>query len=369
MVSQDQSVFGAGVGNLTGTYSFNFAGISSTSAEESAVGEFTASGVGNNGIAAIFADSPTTPGRIDTDASGAATLAASTYSISSGRGSMTLNTSAPATLVFTFYTVSASQAKFMESDSSGAILVGDAFKQQASATCAWGLNALSGSTVFETFGASSGVVIADVGSFTASNNGTTGAVGTGSIDENSGGSVSSQIGTLSGTYTVDPCGRGTLTIGSHSYVFYVVSAAKAVLQETTSGIVAHGLLVQPTGGPFVNSSFGGSYALTLSGTNAAGAAGQREDIVGQLTADGAGTVKSGSIDINSFGATQTGVAISGAYAPNPAGSLRATIGPLTSTPTVTLPQQLVLYLVSPTQFYVLDTDATGTAIGTLENQF
>jgi hypothetical protein len=42
---------------------------------------------------------------------------------------------------------------------------------------------------------------------------------------------------------------------------------------------------------------------------------------------------------------------------------------LTSTPTVTLPQQLVLYLVSPTQFYVLDTDATGTAIGTLENQF
>jgi hypothetical protein len=369
MLAQDQSVFGAGVGNLAGTYSFNFAGISNASAEQSAVGEFTASGVGLNSVAAIFADSPTTPGRIDTDAAGATTLAASTYSISSGRGSMTLNTSAPATLVFSFYVVSASQSKFLESDSSGAILVGDAFKQQASATCAWGLNALKGSAVFETFGASSGVAIADVGSFTASNNGTTGAVSAGSIDENSGGSVSSQIGTLSGGYSVDSCGRGTLTIGSHSYVFYVVSAAKAVLQETTSGIVAHGSLVQPTGGPFMNSSLSGSYALSLSGTNAAGAAGQRQDIVGQLTADGAGAVKSGSLDINSFGPTQTGVAISGTYAPNPTGSLRAKVPSLMSTPAVAMPQNLVLYLVSPTQFYALDTDATGTAVGTLDNQF
>jgi hypothetical protein len=32
-------------------------------------------------------------------------------------------------------------------------------------------------------------------------------------------------------------------------------------------------------------------------------------------------------------------------------------------------RKVVLYLVSPTQFYVLDTDMAGTAIGTLGDQF
>jgi hypothetical protein len=356
MIAQDGSVFRAGNGNLTGTYSFGLAGVSPSGAQEAVSGDFTADGFGT-----IGANSPTTPGEMDINAGGAQPLATKTvYSVSpTGRGTLALNNGS-STLNFSLYVISASRAKFLEVDAASSILVGDAYKQQAGFPCQWAANVLSGPTVFETTGVvtASGVYIADVGSFSATN----GAVSAGSIDENNGGTYTPPTGTLTGNYTVDPCGRGALTLGTHSYVFYVISPSSAILQETTSGIVANGFLAQaPSGASFANSSLNGSYALQLSGTDAAGTSGKREDIGGQLTADGAGTVKSGSFDINDFGTTSTGVAINGTYLPT-SGSLRATM-PLSPT------RNLVLYLVSPTLFYVLDADAAGAASGVLYNQF
>ncbi len=371
--------------NLSGTYSFSFAGVSTSATEESAVGEFAANGFGT--ISPGSSVAPLAPGEMDINAGGPVTLAGTTYSISSnGRGTMTLGG-----LTFSFYPVSASRAKFIEIDSPAppattpdSILVGDAYKQQTSLTCGWGLNALNSSTVFETSGLNTtgglpGVAVADLGSFTASNNGANGAVSAGSMDENSGGTVPPpQLGTLSGNYTVGvPCGRGSLSIGSHSYVFYIISPSFAVLQETTSGIIAHGFLVPSAGGPFVDTTLTGSYAFRLGGTDAAGTAGNREDFLGQVTSSGSGTGLAGNLDLNDFGATQTGcvplttacIAITnGTYLPVPAGSLRATMAlPLTTLPPTT--RNLVLYMVSPTLFFALDTDATGTATGTINNQF
>ena len=355
--------------NLSGTYSFNFAGVSTTAVEESVVGEFASDGFGN-----INAGGPGAPGEFDIDAAGSVPLAATTYSISSnGRGTMKL-----AGLTFSFYPVSASRVKFIEIDSPippvttpDSILVGDAYKQQTSSTCGWGMNALNGPTVLEISGASSGVAIADLGSFTVA--GTTGAFTGASLDENSGGTISSQVGTLSGTYTMDLCGRGTLAVGTHSYVFYIISLpSHAVLQEITSGVVAHGFLVPSVGGPFVDSSLTGSYAFRLGGTNAAGTAGQREDFLGQLTSSGKGTGLAGTLDLNDFGVTQTGVAITaGTYLPVPAGTLRGTMTlPIATAPSATT-RNLVLYMVSPTLFYVLDVDPApaGMAIGAINNQF
>jgi hypothetical protein len=254
-------------------------------------------------------------------------------------------------------------------------LVGDAYIQQTSSNCGWALNALSGSTVFETSGLNSlggppGVVIGDIGNFTA--DGTTGAVSAASIDENSGGTVSSTVGTLTGNYTVDSCGRGTLTIGGHSYVFYIISPSDAVLQESTTGIIAHGFMLPSNGGPFVDTTLTGSYGFRLGGTDAAGTTGNREDLLGQVTSAGLGTGLAGTLDLNDFGATQTPVAIAnGTYLPAPAGSLRATMAlPLTTLSGATT-RNLVLYMVSPTLFYVLDTDPApaGTAIGVINNQF
>ena len=382
IISQDQLV-SPNSENLSGTYSFNFAGVATSGAEESVAGELAANGFGTIGTGSAVA--PLAPGELDINVGGTLTgpLTLGTtppaYTISSnGRGTVTLGlgTVSTAGLTFSFYPVSASRVKFIEIDTASpstpttpaSILIGDAHKQQTSLTCGWGLNALNGPAVLETSGQSSaGVVVADLGSFTVS--GATGTFTGASLDENSGGAVSSQVGTLSGSYTMDPCGRGTLAMSSHSYVFYIVSTSNAVIQETTSGVVAHGLLLASQGGPFADTNLTGSYAFRIAGTDAAGTAGLREDSLGQFTSSGTGTGLAGTLDLNDRGATQTGLAIAnGMY--TAAGGLRGTLSlPVATSPATT--RNFVLYMVNPTLFYVLDTDAApaGTALGAIDNQF
>jgi hypothetical protein len=362
MDSQDASVFSSG--GLAGIYSFNFSGLSLAGTPQSEVGEFSANGHGT-----ISAGSSSTPGRIDTNNGGPQTLSASTtYTFSrNGHGAATIGSS-----VFSFYVVSSSRAKFIETDAS-AILVGDASAQQTS-SCNWGDNALNGTITFETAGTISGAGITDLVSFTADG---VGGVTAASIDQNSGGTVTTPGSPLGGSYSIDPCGRGTLNIPAtspiHSYVFYMTSAANAVIQEITSGVVAHGMMVQPQAGPFTAASLSGSYALHLAGSNAMSATtGNEEDLVGQLTTSGAttsqsGSVTAGSVDINNnasdLGATQTVSPEAGTYTVATSGN-RATM-------TLTSPQNLVLYIVSPTQaFAMVGNDNTGVvAIGSLFKQF
>jgi hypothetical protein len=378
MLSQDSSILQFANKNqiLSGVYSFNFSGVSTTAAEESVVGEFAANGFQT--ISAGSTAAPVAPGELDINAGGATVLAGTTYTISSNlRGTVALN-GLNFNLKFSFYPVSASHSKFIEIDQGtlttpASIVSGDAYLQQTQGlTCGWGLDALmngSGSTVLETTGletnsSASGVVIQDVGNFTASN----GAVAAGwSVDQNDGGTYTPPAATASGTYTMDPCGRGTLSLGAHSYVFYIISPSDAVLQEVTSGVVAHGLLVPSQGGPFTDATLTGSYAFRLGGTDAAGAAGHREDFVGQLSSSGSGTGLAGTMDLNDFGATQANLAIAnGTYATPSA--LRTTMAlPVATSPATT--RNLVLYMVSPTLFYVLDADTTGTAVGLIGDQF
>ena len=342
---QDPSVFSLGTSGLSGTYTFSLAGISSATAPQSEVGEFVA-----NGLGAI------TSGEMDVNGGGAQNiLNTSSYSISAlGRGTATIITSG-GTSKFSFYMVSPGRAKFIETDSAP-LLVGDAFKQQT--IFSWGDNALGANTlfVFETAGSGPSGGIADLVSFTSDGNGNV-VAGSGMLDQNSAGAVTS-VPSLGGSYTIDSTGRGTLSIPGHSYVFYMIAPGTAVIQETTSGIVGHGSLVQPQGGPFTAASLRGSYALNLTGQNATS---REEDSVGQLTANGTGNVTSGSLDINNLGATQTGVAEIGTYTAVAANG-RTT---MLLNPTV----NFVLYFVSPTQIFALDTDSTGVAIGSLYKQF
>ena len=142
-----------------------------------------------------------------------------------------------------------------------------------------------------------------------------------------------------------------------------------MLQETTTGVIAHGFLAPSQGGPFVDSILTGSYAFRLGGTDAAAPGGNREDFLGQLTSSGSGTGLAGRFDLNDFGATQTGIAIAnGTYLPVPAGTLRATVAlPLATSPATT--RNFVLYMVSPTLYFALETDTAGTAVGVINNQF
>ena len=362
MVSQDTS--GQTTSTiLSGVYSFNFAGVSSTGTEGFAAGDFSSNG---HGTIAAGSTNGTLPGEIDMNVSGTLTgpvaIISTPYVIgSSGRGTATLNG-----LNFSFYPVSAGRSKFIEIDTGAAsILVGDAYKQQTSLNCGWGLSALNGATVLETSGASPTGVIADLAAFTTS--GTSGSFTGASLDENAAGAASSNVGTLTGSYAMDPCGRGTLSLGAHSYIFYVISPSFAVLQEITTGVTAHGFLLPSQGGPFTDSTFSGSYAFRFAGTDAAGLAANREDFLGQLTSAGSGTGLAGTLDLNDFGATQTGLLIAnGTYSAS--GGLRAAVSlPVATAPATT--RNLVLYMVSPTMFYLLDTDTTGTALGALNDQF
>lgn len=366
MILQDSAVYSARNGNLSGSYAFNFLGVTGSGTDESAIGQFTA-----NGFGTISAGGSSTPGEIDVNpvpvGGSPAMLAGTSYAISSnGRGTVTLDG-----LTFSIYPVSAGRAKFIETDAGTtlapvSILAGDAYIQQTSLICGWGLNSLNGSTVLETTGSSSNIVVQNVGGFTAS----AGAVSGGSLDQNSGGTFSSPpLGTLTGSYTMDPCGRGTLSFGTHSYVFYVISPSDAVLQEVTTGVVAQGLLMPSQGGPFMDSTLTGSYVFRLGGTDAAGTAGSREDLVGQFSSNGSGTGLAGTLDLNDFGVTQSNLVIAnGTYAvPN---GIRTTMTiPVATSPSTT--RNLVLYMVSPTLFYVLDTDQApaGTALGVINNQF
>ncbi len=356
MDSQDTSVFSAG--GLSGTYTFSFSGVSSGSTTESAVGEFVADGDPNHtGTGKI------TSGEMDINNGGALLsqlqiLNTSFYSISAnGRGTATLFTSGP-TLKFSFYMVSAAGAMFMEQDSTPA-LAGDAFKQQS--IVPWGVNALNGNVVLGTAGSGPSGGIANAGSFAADGSGNI-VAGSGTLDQNNAGIVSLAT-SLGGSYTFDISGngRGTLSIPGHTYVFYMVApapSATAVVQETTAGIVAHGSLVQPQSGPFTAASFKGSYALGLTGIAATG----EEDIVGQLTADGAGKIIAGLLDINSFGALQSAVVNAGTFDTSVASNGRTTMA---LTPT----RGLVLYFVSPTAILALGTDNAGPATAVLIKQF
>jgi len=363
MILQDPTVYSARNQNLSGTYSFNFNGVSVTETEESAVGEFAADGFGN--IIKGSQVSPLVPGEIDIDANGPVPVAATTYSINSnGRGTMTLNG-----LTFSIYPVNAGRAKFIEIDAPvspattpDSILAGDAYAQQTTLNCGWSSNALSGATVLETTGNSSGVVVQDVATFTASNGGVTSV----SMDQNSGGIYTQPAGTGADNYVMDSCGRGTLSVAGHSYVYYIISTSDAVIQEVTSGFVAYGMLLPSQGGPFADSTLTGSYAFKLGGTDAAAPTGNREDFLGQLTSSGLGTGLAGTLDLNDFGATQTGIAIAnGTYLAS--GGLRGTMSlPLATTPATT--RNLVFYMVNPKLYYVLDVDQT-PALGVINIQF
>ena len=365
MILQDPAVYSARNASLSGSYAFNFSGVTGGGTDQSAIGEFTA-----NGFGTVSAGGSSTPGEIDINpvpAGGSpAALASTTYAISSnGRGTVILDG-----LTFGIYPVSAGRAKFIEIDAGtivapASILAGDAYIQQTSQTCGWGLNSLSGSTVLETTGSSSNIVVQEVGDFTAS----AGTISSGSLDQNSGGTVTSQLDTLSGSYTMDPCGRGTLSLGAHSYVFYIISPSNAVLQEVSAGVVAQGLLNPSQGGPFTDSTLTGNYVFRLGGTDAAGTTGSREDLVGQFSSSGSGTGLAGTLDRNDFGATQGNLAIANGTYAAPIG-LRTTMTiPMATSPATT--RNLVLYMVSPKLFFVLDTDAApaGTGLGVINNQF
>ena len=111
---------------------------------------------------------------------------------------------------------------------------------------------------------------------------------------------------------------------------------------------------------FSLASIQGSYALDSSGLSGSSV----QVFTGQLNADGAGTVSSGTIDINTAGTLTPSEAVSGAYtALSSSGRGTLTLNPSTDN------RNFAVYVVNSTQVIVVGIDSGRLAAGALFRRF
>jgi len=175
---------------------------------------------------------------------------------------------------------------------------------------------------------------------------------------------------FTGTYTVDPTGRVTLsnlTDGTgiftfNDWQFYLTGSGAgtvgtmASMDNTTSadgGDVLAGFVYQQTGGPFTAASFSGKYVMDATGTDSNGS---ELDAVGPITADGTSTF-TGTVDLNWLfhtGAVQD-LTVSGSFAANSNGVFTGNITGLdVSSPTNN--DAFTYYVIDTTKVVAIQTD-------------
>ena len=258
---------------IIGKYVFDFSGLSfagTTPSPISLVGQFGADGNGN-----------VTGGTIDVNdgefaPTGAVALTASSYQTDTngngsnfGRGTMTLDGR-----TFAFYIVDATRVELLEEDSLGgtsgpAVLQTGVIPTQNSGFNGGFAFLTGGSQTTGNFGPD-----ARVGRFTAD---AAGGIGTISFHENNDGNnaqLTPGSGISNTSYAIDTSnagsGRGTFTfhnssIGTVTYVFYMYSPTRAVIQDVSAGIVADGTMVSQSAASFTTASVAGNYSFSWSG--------------------------------------------------------------------------------------------------------
>jgi len=355
---QDPTFFNAG--GLNGTYVFDFSGVHGSS-PLSQIGEFTSDGLGN-----------ITNGLVDTNDGG--TISSSTpftgsYLVNSnGRGTATFGS-----LKFSFYIVARGSAKFVETDSQTTVGAVTGVTTQQFSNSGFDATSLSGNIAFLLTGPVPNGTIATAGSFSANGSGHFTA-NTGVLDENVNGvatlnqpflSVGAPGAMNSGTYAVTSNGRGTATFATashpsgYSLVFYLSGPGSGVVQEADPGVTSNGSFAQQQSTAFSLTSIKGSYAVQTTGFSSTLA----QTITGQVSADGAGAISSGNVDIDTTG-TAASEPVSGTYsAPAASGRATFTLNPSTDN------RNFAVYIVNSTQAFVVGIDAGRLASGAMYLRF
>ena len=354
---------------IAGGYVFDVSGIDNGGVPESIVGRFTADGAGNVSGGVMDENlSGSVP-------SGAMRFASASYGVDSvntvdlpsfGRGVFNL-----ASNTFVFYIVDGTRVFFLGTNVP-AVLSGEADAQQSMTFDNTSL-IQNQSYAYSIGGAgppSSGMFgpIAAAGRFTADGSGNLRAI---TLDENDSGGLT-QVTNESGAYSVDTSGlsagsgRGTATFnnstGMFTFVFYLMSPTQAVFQETDSGIVSDGVFQAQAPGPFTASSLAGDYAFRWNAVDTNG----EDDFVGRLTLTSAG-VPSGGVDFNESGQVFLSYPFNGTLALAP-DSTGANTFSITTTPSPTNTLNFTLYIVNPTQSFVVGTDPQIVAGGVMSGQ-
>jgi hypothetical protein len=306
------------VSAAAGSYVFDFAGLDGNGSAMSLVGEITA----NGGVSGVL-----NPGFADLNDGG--TL--SNGSINGQLGIDGVNPAGPtvcgrglATISgqnYIFYVVDATRVRFLSS-SGNVMISGDAVLQN-------NLPAnLSGGFAFIVAGSDNATQfgpLTRLGRFTVSGATVTNVL----VDTNDAGAFTPTDSGVNTNVTLDAAnpGRGTVTFKDpnlstpFTFVFYLSSATRGVIQETTSkaGValaIADGTLAAQTGGPFSGTNIAGTYGINWSGLSIQNGGGfavaDEEDLVGQATISSLSL--KGAADIFQFqkGAPQVDNAVSGA---------------------------------------------------------
>jgi hypothetical protein len=365
---QDNTTFSAS--KVSGGYVFDFNGVDIIGNPESIIGRFNADGGGGIQQGLFDAnDNGVQSGQLSF--TGAYQLDA-TFGGSSGRFTATV-----AGHSFAFYIVDATRLKVIGTNPAET-LSGEALAQSGTPFI---LASLNSNFVFLIGGASGVGPLATAGRF-----GTDGAgnvtLNSVFLDENNNGAVTSlPAGTVTGTYTVDAngLGGGTLTItdtlkGTFTFIFYLASPTKAVLQETDSGIVADGSFLAQTASTINAALVNGNYSFVWSGVDANG----EEDFSGQLNLSNASpSAVMGTTDFNELAnltlANKEGlffnipVTATLTFAANPAGrnAIPTTVKPSSSSNFVI---NFNAYFVDGNTFFLVNTDSNRVILGTVVRQ-
>lgn len=350
----------------SGTFSFRQHNVTSLQGAESAVGVFTVSGGSVTGGTVDV----NRGGTVDNGTGSPLTITAGSFiaPASNGRGTGSFSDSSGVTSNFIYYMVDASNVRFLSNDS-GVIGSGRAEMQTGGPFTA---ASLANGYAFGSRGDDSFSIagVNTVGSLTANGNGT---ITTGTYDSVVDGTSFPNISFSNGSYTMASNGRAPVTLnvssgGTFQEIFWMVSPARAFFlvasNPTDTGSVEDGTADQQLTTSFSNSSLNGQYAFVMDGFDLNVNPGFTTDVdrVGWIQWDGSGNLKLSEV-VSDNGVPQPSGLLPGTYTVSTNGRAAATVNSLSHTP-----NDVVLYLISPTDAYVLENDTGVEIIGITSKQ-
>jgi hypothetical protein len=290
--------------SIKGGYAFAFSGVdeSNTGAGINADGAFTADGVGSfaNGVQDVVTGAMANNGPI------AGTFTAPD---GNGRGTATLNSMG----MYAYYSVGGTSLYFVEIDEK-TLLAGSVVTQASSPSLPSGSYAFAGGG---TDYGSGGLPLAMGGLFTS--DGVT-SISSGTLDFNDAGNIFTDQ-PICGGWTIGSSGRGVITLSGapdniSQFAFYPTANNGIFMLEIDGAttLFQSSELALEQSGSFSAASLTGPYAVNYSGVPLTAAGVVEQDLVGELTSNGAGAL-TGLADINVFTSMGT-VTSSGTFAGN-----------------------------------------------------
>ena len=180
------------------------------------------------------------------------------------------------------------------------------------------------------------------------------------------GNGSSPLTITGGSYHIGSDGRGNVTVqaGGNTFKWQVVllSHSQAYFTTFDSANVGLGTLDLQDSSQFTLGAFQGAYSMKLTGASGANPSGRLSG-AGAFTADGAGAISSGLMDLNDTGTPSTSLALTGTYtAPSNRGRGTLTLSSSFGS------QSFVYYIANSTRVRLLETDGSNSSVVELRRQ-